>query len=134
MILCDAGPLIALADDKDQHHHQCLAAFRRLNEPLGTIWPAIAEAMFILSGKLDCQDYVWKMLERGVPHLLRLDLEDLPRIRELIHKYADLPMDLADAALIRVAERDAIQTIFTVDKKDFQVYRLYGRIRPTLIP
>jgi len=43
-------------------------------------------------------------------------------------------MDLADAALIRVAEREGVRTIFTVDRRDFTVYRLHGRIRPTLIP
>ena len=51
-----------------------------------------------------------------------------------MHQYADLPMDLADAALIRVAEREGIRTIFTLDRRDFSVYRLHGRIRPHLIP
>jgi len=49
-------------------------------------------------------------------------------------KYADRPMDLADAALIRVAEREGIRRIFTVDRDDFSVYRLHGRARPTIIP
>jgi hypothetical protein len=49
-------------------------------------------------------------------------------------KYSDQPMDLADAALVRVAEREGIRKIFTVDKRDFGVYRLHGRTRPTLLP
>ena len=48
--------------------------------------------------------------------------------------YANRPMDLADAALIRVAEREGIRKIFTVDREDFAVYRLHGRIRPILLP
>ena len=40
-----------------------------------------------------------------------------------MEQYRDLPMDLADAALVRIAERDKLQTIFTVDRKDFSVYR-----------
>ena len=55
-------------------------------------------------------------------------------MRELMSKYADCPMDLADPALVRVAEREGIQTIFTVDRKDFTAYRLQGRVRPTIIP
>jgi predicted nucleic acid-binding protein len=51
-----------------------------------------------------------------------------------MRKYANRPMDLADAALLRVAEREGIRKIFTVDRKDFAVYRLHGRIRPTLFP
>ena len=54
------------------------------------------------------------------------------RIRELLRKYADRPMDLADAALIRIAEREGIRKIFTVDKRDFAVYRIHGRIRPSI--
>lgn len=49
-------------------------------------------------------------------------------------KYTDRPMDLADAALVRVAEREGIRKIFTVDGEDFAVYRLHGRLRPTIIP
>jgi predicted nucleic acid-binding protein len=43
-------------------------------------------------------------------------------------------MDLADAALIRIAEREGIRKIFTVDKRDFVVYWIHGRIRPSIIP
>ena len=71
---------------------------------------------------------------RGVLQFLPLDLTDVPRMRELMSKYADRSMDLADAALIRVAQREGIRKIFTVDRKDFTVYRLYGRLRPHIIP
>jgi len=74
------------------------------------------------------------MLERGAIQLLRLDSGDAPRIRELMRKYANRPMDLADASLLRVAEREGLRKIFTIDRKDFAVYRLHGRIRPVLIP
>jgi hypothetical protein len=65
---------------------------------------------------------------------LPLQPTDIPRIRELMRKYAQRPMDLADAALHRVAEREGIRKIFTVDRKDFSVYRLHNHIRPTLLP
>ena len=60
--------------------------------------------------------------------------EPVPQMRGLMKKYANRPMDLADAALLRVAEREGIGKIFTVDRRDFSVYRLHGRIRPTLLP
>ena len=55
--------------------------------------------------------------------ILPLGGADSPRIRELMRKYRDLPMDLADAALVRVAERERLRRVFTIDRRDFQIYR-----------
>ena len=90
--------------------------------------------MYLLADLPRAQEAVWDMLVRGTVQLLRLDVADVPRIRELMRKYADRPMDIADAALVRVAEREGIRKIFTVDRKDFEVYRLHGRVRATIIP
>ena len=101
---------------------------------MGTVWPVLTEVMHFLGDLPKAQDAVWEMLARGSVQLLPLGPDDVPRIRELMRQYADLPMDLADAALIRVAEREGIHQFFTVDKKDFAVYRLHGRIKPKIIP
>lgn len=74
------------------------------------------------------------MIERGSIQILPLGAEDAPRIRELLQTFADLPMDLADAALLRVAERENTRDIFTIDKEDFSVYRLHGKLRARIIP
>lgn len=134
MILVDAGPLVALVDADDQHHAKCVAALKGLHEPLATVWPPLTEAMYLLADLPKAQEALWEMLERGAIQLLRLDSGDAPRIRELMRKYANRPMDLADASLLRVAEREGLRKIFTIDRKDFAVYRLHGRIRPVLIP
>jgi len=134
MILVDAGPLVALVDAGDQHHAKCVAALKGLREPLATVWPPLTEAMYLLTDLPKAQEALWEMLSRGALQLLTLDFGDAPRIRELMRKYANRPMDLADASLLRVAEREGIRKIFTVDRKDFAVYRLHGRIRPTLLP
>ena len=134
MILVDAGPLVALVDADDQFHKKCVAALKVVREPLVTVWPPVTEAMYLLSDLPKAQDALWEMVARGVLQLLPLDLADVSRIRELMGKYADRPMDLADAALVRVAEREGIRKIFTVDREDFSVYRLHGRVRPNIIP
>ena len=134
MILVDAGPLVALVDADDQFHKKCVAALKVLREPLVTVWPPVTEAMYLLSDLPKAQDALWEMVARGVLQLLPLDLADVSRIRELMGKYADRPMDLADAALVRVAEREGIRKIFTVDREDFSVYRLHGRVLPNIIP
>ena len=134
MILVDAGPLVAFVDADDQHHAKCVAALKGLREPLATVWPPLTEAMYLLADLPKAQEAIWEMLERGVLQILPLDAGDVRRIRELMRKYANRPMDLADAALLRVAEREGIRKIFTVDRRDFTVYRLHNRIRPILIP
>ena len=134
MILVDAGPLVALVDADDQYHKKCVAALKVLQEPLVTVWPPVTEAMYLLGDLPKAQEALWEMLARGVLQLLPLDLTDIPRMRELMNKYADRPMDLADAALVRVAEREGIRKIFTLDREDFSVYRLHGRVRPNIIP
>jgi uncharacterized protein len=101
---------------------------------LVTVWPPVTEAMYLLGDLPKAQEALWEMLARGVLRLLPLDVADVPRIRELMTKYADRPIDLADAALVRVAEREGIRNFFTVDRKDFKVYRIHGRVRPNIIP
>lgn len=128
MILVDAGPLVALLDADDAHHRACTRAVRSLSEPLATVWPAVTEAMHILRFSWQAQDALWQMLESGANRLLPLDRGDARRMRELMRKYRDLPMDLADAALVAVAEREKIRRIFTIDRRDFSVYRpRFGR-------
>jgi uncharacterized protein len=134
VILVDAGPLIAIMRANDQHHAACTAALRRIKQPMGTVWPVLTEAIYLLGGMPKAQDAIWEMLLENAVQLLPVGLNDIPRIRELMHKFSDRPIDLADASLIRVAERESIRHFFTVDRQDFSVYRLYDRIRPVIIP
>jgi hypothetical protein len=130
----DAGPLVAIVDGDDQHHRRCVAALRGVTRPLATVWPAVAEALYRLMDVRGGQDAVLEMLDRRAVRLAPLDDGDVPRIRELMTKYRDQPMDLADAALVRVAERDGLDTVFTVDSRDFRVYRIGRRKAFHIIP
>jgi uncharacterized protein len=66
---------------------------------------------------------LWSRLETDALTLASLDASDAARMRELMEKYRELPMDLADAALVRVAERESLTQIFTLDRRHFSVYR-----------
>jgi predicted nucleic acid-binding protein len=134
MILVDAGPLIALIHKDDAHHAACVAVLQSMTEPLGTVWPALTEAMYLLNFSWKAQEALWEMIERGVVVLLPIEQRDIARIRELMKKYKDLPMDLADAALVAVAEREKIRRIFTLDRRDFEVYRPAKLGRFILLP
>jgi len=134
MILVDAGPMVAWVDASDQHHGTCVAALRELREPMGTVWPAVTEALYLLLDLPRGQDALLEILRRGVVRLLPLGEEDLPRIQELMAKYRNRPMDLADAALVRVAERDGLERVFTVDRRDFEAYRIGRRKTFRIVP
>lgn len=134
MILIDAGPLVALCSRNDTWHLVCGEVLSELHEPLLTVWPALAEAMHLLNRSAAAQEFLLEWVSNGAVNLATLDRTDVPRIREVMHKYRDLPMDLADAALVRVAERERIRRIFTVDRRDFEIYRPYRLGRFEIIP
>lgn len=113
---------------------RCKTALRELKEPLVTVWPALTEAMYLLSFSWQAQEALWEMLQRGAVSLLPLESRDIPRMRELMRKNKDLPMDLADAALVRVAEREKLRRTFTLDRRDFQLYRPSGLGKFLLLP
>lgn len=120
--LVDAGPLIALLDRSDPHHVACVAAAKRLSAPLLTVWPVVTEAMYLL-GAWAVQRELLGHLADGTLRLLALGEDDIARIRQLMEKYRDLPMDLADASLVAVGERERIGRVFTIDRRDFSLYR-----------
>ena len=134
MILVDAGPLVALINARDRQHAICKAAFVRLRRPLVTVWPALTEAMYLLNFSWKAQAALFELVESEALGLLPLDQADASRMRELMEKYKDLPMDLADAALVRTAEREKIHRVFTLDRRDFQVYRPAGLRRFAIVP
>jgi uncharacterized protein len=88
----------------------------------------------LLRSSPEAQRALWGMLAVGGVSLLELDIEDCPRMRELMWKYRDLPMDLADAALVRVAERERIRRVFTIDRRDFEIYRPQRLGRFQIVP
>ena len=133
-ILVDAGPMVALMDRSDLDHRACVAALETLRAPLVTVWPAFTEAMYLLGRSWQAQRALWSRLETGALALAPLDEDDAPRMRELMEKYRDLPMDLADAALVRVAERASLTDVFTLDRKHFTLYRPGRRRRFSIVP
>jgi predicted nucleic acid-binding protein len=105
-----------------------------VRDPLVTVWPAFTGAMYLLGRSWTAQRALWSRLETTALTLAPLDETDAGRMRELMEKYRDLPMDLADAALVRVAERDGLTDIFTLDRRHFAIYRAGRRRRFSILP
>ncbi len=134
MILVDAGPLVALADASDAHHDACVRTLGEVTEPMATVWPALTEAIYLVQRWPRAQMEILDLVQSGALRVLPLGREDMARVRALMTKYRDLPMDLADAALVRVAERERISTIFTIDRRDFALYRPLGLGKFRIVP
>jgi len=133
-MLVDAGPLVALIHAGDENHQRCADAARRIRSPLVTVWPAFTEAMYLLGFSWKAQEALWEMAQRKALSLLSLDSDDFARMRALMKKYNDLPMDLADAALVCVSERENLREVFTIDRRDFSLYRPRHVKRLAIIP
>lgn len=135
MTLADAGPLIALIDAGEPDHERCRETLEKLELPLLTTWPALTEAIYLLrqAAGWPGQDALWTMIRRGALTLAALDLELALRSSELMGRYRDHPMDLADATLVAVAEARDLRTIFTLDEH-FRSYRLATRRYLHVVP
>ncbi len=133
-MLVDSGPLVAVIDRTDPWHDRCVEFLRSIPRPPITVWPALSEAMHLMSDSWEAQAQLWERILDKTLLLAALDESDSPRMRDLMEKYRDLPMDLADAALVRVAERAKIRKVFTLDRRDFQIYRPAGIGRFEIVP
>ena len=122
-ILVDTGPLVAVFSRGDEFHSTAVDTLKSLRAPLLTVWPVITEAMHLLSFSDQAQEGLWQFLLAQALLVVPLEAVDMPRMQELMHRYRDHEIDLADAALVRVAEREKISTIFTIDQRDFRLYR-----------
>jgi predicted nucleic acid-binding protein len=123
-VLVDAGFLIALLSRRDRHHAWAAAQTPHLTLPWQTCEAALSEAFHLLGSP--GRPALTALLRRGalVPAIHLADEQG--RVLDLMQKYADLPMSLADACLVRMSETLADPVIFTTDA-DFRVYRRHGR-------
>ena len=135
MTLCDAGPLIAIIDADEPDHDACLAALDELALPLVTTWPAFTEAMYLLgqAGGITGQRALWSLVHTDRLILADLSTKGVERSAQLMDRYADRPMDLADATLVALAEERAYRKVFSLDS-DFHIYRIRGRQRFDVVP
>lgn len=124
MILVDTGPLVALFDPADSAHGSCVEVLKTFGEPLATTVPVLTEAFHLLQPNSVATERLMDFVAAGGLVVLFLDTRSLLRVFELMAQYSDVPMDFADASLVSMAENHNLQTVFTIDRKDFFVYRV----------
>jgi predicted nucleic acid-binding protein len=132
--LIDTGAIVALLNPRDSWHQPCVEAFRGLRLPLATSGAVLAEVFHLLARLPNGLDVAWELLLSGAVSVLPTTDEDLQELARLMKKYRDRPMDFADATLVRLAERESLRTILTIDHDDFETYRIAGRSRFRIVP
>lgn len=130
-VLVDTGPLVAYLNQRDVEHDACARVFDQL--PLGksfTCWPVLTEAAYLIRTRLGLSNPhpLLDLIRGDELDLSIIGRSDIDAIIDVYSRYHDLQVDLADAALLAIAERDDLITVFTTDRRDFRVYRrLDGR-------
>lgn len=126
-ILIDSGPLIALFDGSDKHHLKVVEFLKTFKGELVTSWSVITEVSHMLDFNLRVQIDFLKWVELGALTLYEISQNDIAHIRAMMEKYSDIPMDLADASLMYIADRQSIKNIISIDS-DFDIYRTIKKL------
>ena len=124
--LVDTGPLVAMLDRNDAHHKWMVASLASVTGALTTCEPVLTEVCFLLKRNYGAADAVFELLGQD---LLRIEFDlasEYKRVQQLMGRYADLPVSLADACLVRMAELIPDSRVMTLDR-DFTIYRRHGR-------
>jgi predicted nucleic acid-binding protein len=124
MILVDTRPLVALFDPQDGQHRRCVKALKDIREPIVTTTPVLTETFHMLGPASVGSDRLREFIENGGLSVWFFDRSALTRSFELMELYADHPMDLADASLVTAAEVLGTRRVFTIDRDDFETYRV----------
>lgn len=125
MIIADTGFWVALANDRDKYHELAVDALSGLDEPLITTWPVLTETCHLLLKRrsIEAELGFIRSFQQGAFMVFDLREEHSGLLLRLMEKYADLPMDLADASLVILAEELHEGRILSTDRRDFQTYR-----------
>ena len=129
MIAVDAGFLYALLDKSDTWHERAVAAAPTVQEGWITTWPALTEATHLMTRRLGTRFAQALMNEVADGGLVAWDIphDRIAKIPAMMQRYASLPMDLADASLVLLAEHLGHGRILTTDERDFGSHRWKSR-------
>lgn len=133
-VLVDTGPIVAILNRDDEHHIFCTETLKQIEPPLLTCWPVLTEAAWLLRTDARAMNRLLHGGRLGLFRLLDLGQDELTAIDELYKRYRDLSPQLADLSLVHLAQREQIDTVFTIDRRDFMVYRYKGKTGFKLLP
>ena len=133
-VIVDTGPIVAYLNRAEPPHAWVVEQFKRLRPPLLTCEAVLVEAMFLLEDDIGDGTPVLEMVESKVLQVAVSVEDEAATLKQLMRRFRNVPMSLADACLVRLSETRDRPLVFTLDS-DFQIYRRHGRlVIPTLMP
>lgn len=129
LVIADSGYWVALGNPKDRHYQRALHLFKTLDAMPITTWPVITEVCHLLYTRVShrAQLVFMQSITNGASRLFHLDNTHFDQMERLMHRYRNLPMDLADASLVILAEALGHGHILSTDQRDFESYRWKSR-------
>jgi len=131
-ILMDTGPWVALLDRSEDRHHECVEWFSQFKGEIFTTEAILTEVLYLLNFSSTAQSAALDFVISGAMTLVPSSIESLRRVKNLMKRYEDLPMDFADATIVILAHDLGIRHVGTFDKKHFSIYRSPGK-QPFLV-
>jgi uncharacterized protein len=133
-VLADTGPLVAIVSPDDRFHELCVRTLETLPGPVLTCWPVITEAAWLLREFPLGFERLLRSINEGFLEILPVAGKESESVVQVMKKYASLQAQFADAMLVYLANRENIETILTLDRRDFSVYRLAHKKPFRLLP
>lgn len=125
-VIVDAGPLVALLNSRDTHHAWVVQQLGEIQPPMLTCEAVLAEATYLTRAVAGARAALIEMLGEGFLSIGMALADHHSAILTMIRRYTDVPMSLADACLVRLAELYPQSQVLTLDS-DFAIYRKNGR-------
>jgi len=133
-VLLDTGPLVASLDYNDAYHAWVKPLWTQVQPPFLTCESVISETCFLLNRVPGAKRAVFELLRRQIVTISFQLSDHIVPVAALLKKHSDVPMAVADACLVRMAERFDQSAVLTLDT-DFRIYRKHGRgVIPLIIP
>jgi predicted nucleic acid-binding protein len=132
--ILDTGPWVALIDRSESRHAECVQWLKDFSGRLYSTEAVLTEVLYLLNFSIIAQCAALDFILESVVEIVPAITKSLKKTKNLMKKYADLPMDFADATIVCLAMDTGMQNIITFDKKDFAIYKLSKTKSFTIIP
>ena len=132
--ILDTGPWVALIDRSESRHTDCVQWLKNFSGRLYSTEAVQTEVLYILNFSINAQCAALNFVLESIVEIVPPSIESLKKAKNLMKKYADLPMDYADATLVCLAIETKIEYMVTFDKKDLAIYMLPQKKNFTILP
>lgn len=133
-VILDTGPWVALIDKSESRHLECIRWFKGFYGNLYSSEAVFTEVLYLLNFSIEAQKAAFDFVLERVVEVIPADIDSMKHMKNLMVKYADIPMDYADASLVCLAENAEIPDIATFDQKDFTIYRWSKNRKFNILP